>query len=525
MYLDFPHSVHIFRRNCLKKEPKLPHSIEKEDNIVKTGISGLDDIVAGGLPKNRFYLIEGQPGAGKTTIAIQFLMKGRELGESTMYITLSETQSELEAVARSHGWSLDGIAILDLSSARESLISETENTIFAPSEVELKQTIDYLFNEIRKMNPTRLVLDSLSEVRLLAQNDLRFRRQILGFKEFFADRACTVLMLDETFAESFNFQVQSIVHGVVTLSNLPPEYGAERRRLLVTKLRGVKFRGGFHDFAIRTGGIEVYPRLIAAEHAARFEPTILSTGVRGIDELLKGGIHSGSSTLLLGPAGTGKSSMLIQFVHSAATRGEKSSIFLFEETAEIYLNRARDLNLDLRQFLESGIVKIKHVDPAEFSSGELVQSIRSSIDLDGVRVVVLDSLNGYINSMPGERYLNLQLHELLTYLNQMGIVTFLVLAQQGIIGDIHAQVDLTYLADTVLLLRHFEAFGQVHQAISVLKKRTGDHERTLRQLWIDQNGVHVGKPLHQFQGVLGGIPQFNGVADEVKQNFKSKLES
>jgi circadian clock protein KaiC len=491
-------------------------SLQEEPGVVSpsrmaTGIEGLDNILAGGFPANRIYLIEGDPGTGKTTLSLQFLMEGARRGEAGLYVTLSETKEELIAVAASHGWTLDGFQIYELLPTADSLNPETQYTIFHPSEIELGETTSAVLEEVKRINPRRVVFDSLSEMRLLAREPLRFRRQILALKQYFAGQQSTVLLLDDKVTDGQELQVQSIAHGVVSLEHLAVEYGAERRRLRIIKLRGSRFRGGYHDFNIETGGVVVFPRLIAAEHRQKFEKEFVKSGIKELDSLLGGGLDRGTSTLALGPAGSGKSSLAAQFAAVAAARGERSAIFIFDETRETYLGRAAGIGTDIQGYVDDGLITIQQVDPAELTPGEFAHSVRSCVARDGARLVVIDSLNGYLNAMPEERFLTIQMHELLTYLNQQGVVTLIIMAQHGFLGTaMQTPVDVSYLADTVLMLRYFEAEGEIRRALSVVKKRSGAHERTIRELSISSEGIKVGKPLTEFRGVLTGVPWFEG---------------
>lgn len=479
-----------------------------------TGIEGLDNILEGGLPANRIYLIEGDPGTGKTTLALRFLLEGVRLGESGLYVTLSETKEELLSVAHSHGWSLDGFTIYELIPAEESLKPDSQYTIFHPSEIELSETTSAVLKEVERTKPRRIVFDSLSEMKLLARDALRFRRQILALKQYFAGRQSTVLLLDDKVADEHEMQVQSIAHGVISLEHLAVEYGGARRRLRVVKLRGARFRGGYHDFNIETGGIVVFPRLVASEHRQAFTKGAVTSDVPELDALLGGGLDRGSSTLLLGPAGCGKSSIGAQFAASAAARGEHTSIFVFDEILETYTARAAGIGMEIRKHIEDGLIKLQQVDPAELAPGEFAHAVIRAVDKGGARIVVIDSLNGYLNAMPEERFLIIQMHELLTYLNQQGVVTILVLAQHGFLGSsMMTPIDVSYLADTVLMLRYFEAEGAVHRALSVVKKRTGAHENTIRELEITSKGIRVGSPLKKFHGVLSGVPTYTGIRD------------
>jgi circadian clock protein KaiC len=476
-----------------------------------TGIEGLDDILEGGFPANRIYLIEGDPGTGKTTLALQFLMEGARRGEAGLYITLSETKEELLAVAESHGWTLDGFSIHELLPTAGSLNPESQYTIFHPSEIELGETTNAVLEEVERIKPRRVVFDSLSEMRLLAHEALRFRRQILALKQYFAGQRSTVLLLDDKVVDKQEGrQVQSIAHGVIELEHLAVEYGAERRRLRVIKLRGARFRGGYHDFNIETGGVRVFPRLIAAEHRQQFAKESVTSGVSQLDALLGGGLDRGTSTLIIGPAGSGKSTVAAQFASSAAERGEKAAVFVFDEIRETYIARAEGIGTRMERFLDKGLITIQQVDPAELTPGEFAHQVRSCVDDDGARVVVIDSLNGYLNAMPEERFLTIQMHELLTYLNQQGVVTIVIMAQHGFLGtSMSTPVDVSYLADTVMMLRYFEADGAIRRAISVIKKRTGLHESTIRELNISPGGLHVGDPLTGFRGVLTGVPLYD----------------
>jgi circadian clock protein KaiC len=478
-----------------------------------TGVVGLDEILGGGFAPHRLYLVEGDPGSGKTTLSLQYLMEGVRRKETGVYVSLSETKQELEEVAVSHGWSLDGLNIVELVAEETELDPDNQYTMFQSSEIQFGETAKSILAEVERVKPKRVVIDSLSELRLLAQTALRFRRQILALKQFFAGRECTVLLVDDRTSDASDLQLKSIAHGVVSLEHLSPEYGAERRRLRVTKLRGQRFRGGFHDFNIATGGLEVFPRLVAAEHAGTRDHETMKGGIPGLDQLLGGGMDLGTSTLLIGPAGTGKSSVAINYAVATAKRGQRAALFIFDERIEVLLRRVEGLGMDLRPYLESGLITIQQVDAAELSPGEFAHAIREAVNgADGhppASVVIIDSLNGYLHAMPEERFLTTQMHELLTYLGHKGVVTFLVLAQHGMLGEVQAPIDTTYLADTVILFRYFEAAGQIRQAISVVKKRSGRHERTIRELKLDGQ-ITVGEPLKEFQGILTGTPVFSG---------------
>ncbi len=478
--------------------------------LVSTGVPGLDDVLSGGLTADRLYLIEGDPGAGKTTLAIQFLLEGIRRGEPGLYVTLSESAAELRSVAASHGWDLAAVHLFELAPSDDSLQPDAQYTMFHPSEVELTETTQQVLAQVEATNPRRIVFDSLSEMRLLAQNALRYRRQILALKQFFIGRRSTVLLLDDRTSEHHDLHLQSIAHGVITLEQLAPEFGAERRRLRVVKMRGARYRGGYHDFKIIRGGLDVFPRLIAAEHPSAFERESIPSGVPGIDAILGGGLDRGTSALLMGPAGSGKSSLAIQYAVAAAERGEGAAIFSFDESADTACHRARGLGIDIDRHLDSGLVTIQQVDPAELSPGEFTAVVRRAVEGERrARVVVIDSLNGYLNAMPEERFLTIQLHELLTYLGQQGVMTLLLLAQHGLIGAaVQSPVDASYLADSVVLLRYYERAGEVRQALSVVKKRSGHHERTIRDFRLTAQGIVVGEPLRDVHGILGGITTF-----------------
>jgi circadian clock protein KaiC len=478
-----------------------------------TGISGLDDVLGGGFSPHRLYLVEGVPGSGKTTLALQFLLEGMRLGEQVLYITLSETAEELRSVAASHGWSLDDMPVYEMISADASAKVDEQYTMFHPSEVELNETTHAILREIERRRPSRVVFDSLSEIRLLAGSALRYRRQILAYKQFFVGRECTVLMLDDRTALQHDLQVQSIAHGVVLLDQLNPEFGADRRRMRVVKFRGSAFRGGYHDYTIKRGGLDVFPRLVAAEHRQEGGNEQLSTGIAPLDALLGGGVARGSSTLILGASGTGKSTVAMSMAVAAAEQGLGTAMFIFEESLNTLLTRAQGLGIPLGPHLASGRIRITQVDPAEMSPGEFGHQIRMAVEEQHASVVVVDSLNGYLNAMPEERFLIIQLHELLTYLGQWGVATLLIGAHHGLLGGpMESPIDASYLADSVVMLRYFETQGEVRQAISVVKKRGGAHERTIREFKMQPGGMWVGEPLRQFRGVLSGVPIYEGTA-------------
>ncbi|MCR6502017.1 AAA family ATPase [Shinella sp. CPCC 101442] len=476
-----------------------------------TGIEGLDDVLSGGFTRRHVFLLEGSPGTGKTTIALQFLKHGADRGEKCLYITLSETEDELRDTAFSHGMELPPeIEIFELVPPESLLDADQQQSLLYSSDLELGETTKMIFEAFERLEPSLVVLDSLSEIRLLAQSSLRYRRQILALKHFFSKSGATVLLLDDMTAETMDKTVHSVVHGVVHLEQMAPNYGSERRRLRIVKYRGQAFRGGYHDFTIKTGGVEVFPRLRALEHRTTFERTPLGSGIPRMDELLGGGIERGSSTLLIGPAGTGKSLFALQFVNAAVKRGERAAIFLFDEELGLLFSRTKALGLDIEGLRDQGDIHIEQLDAAELSPGEFAQRVRDRVASSDAKTVVIDSINGYQASMPEENALILHMHELLQYLNRQGCNTYLTVAQHGLVGDMKSPVDVTYLADTVVLLRYFEALGRIRRAVSVIKKRTGPHEDTIREFRISNVGLTVGEPLSRFQGILRGVPAFVG---------------
>ncbi|MCP1973116.1 circadian clock protein KaiC [Bradyrhizobium elkanii] len=484
-----------------------------------TGIDGLDDILEGGLAQNRLHLLEGTPGTGKTTIALQFLLAGARSGETGLYVSLAETEEELRAGAASHGWSIDKrVTICELVPPESVLDPDQHQSLLYSSDLELGETVERIFSAIEQHRPQRIVIDSLSEIRLLAQSSLRYRRQILALKHYFARNKSTVITLDDLTTDSTDRAVHSIAHSVIHLDQLAPNYGAERRRLRVAKCRGQSFRGGYHDFIIGAGGVQVFPRLVAAEHRVGFSGSVLKSGIAELDALLGGGLTAGSSTLIIGPAGTGKSLLTLQYLAASVRRGERAALFVFDEELGLLLSRAKSLGIDLEAMKGEGKLFIEQLDAAELSPGEFSHRVRRCVDQENIRTVAVDSLNGYQASMPEEQFLILHLHELLQYLNRRGAATLLTVAQHGMMGDMRQPVDVTYLADTVLMLRYFEAMGRVRRAISVIKKRTGSHEDTIREFTIGEQGITVGQPLVEFQGVLRGIPTYLGSKAPLMEN-------
>jgi len=488
-----------------------------------TGIPGLDAVLEGGLARNRLHLLEGSPGTGKTTIALQFLLAGVEKGEIGIYVSLAETEQELREGARSHGWDIPkNIEIFELVPPESVLDPDHHQSLLYSSDLELGETMQRIFETIERLKPKRVVIDSLSEIRLLAQSSLRYRRQILALKHYFAQNHSTVILLDDLTTESTDRAVHSIAHSVIHLDQLAPTYGGERRRLRVLKCRGQSFRGGFHDFCIEEAGVAVYPRLVAAEHRTGFSGHTVASGIKALDALLGGGLAQGSSTLVIGPAGTGKSILIFHYIAAAVARGERAALFGFDEELGLMLARAKNLGIDLDAMRDQGRLFIQQMDASELTPGEFSYRVRAAVDREKIKTVVIDSLNGYQASMPEEQYVVLHLHELLQYLNRQGAATFLTVAQHGMVGaDMKQPLDVTYLADTVILLRYFEAAGRVRRAMSVVKKRTGTHEDTIREFRIDSHrGVTLGEPLVEFQGVLRGVPTYVGASNPLMRDKK-----
>lgn len=485
---------------------------------ISLGIPGLDQVLGGGIPRHKLYLVQGDPGSGKTTLALQFLLEGVRRGEPVLYITLSESKDDLAEIAESHGWSLDGVTVHEISAPAEEVPADDDYTVFHPGEVELGDLLKDFFAVAETLNPQRVVIDSLSELRLLARDALRYRRHLLSIRKFFTSRACTVLLLDAGRAEDEDLQANTLPHGVIALEHESPAFGARRRRLIVAKMRGVKFDDGYHDVAIETGGLVVYPRLVAADHDVPFERGKAGSGLPALDRLCGGGLRRGTSTVIMGAAGAGKSTLAARFIEAAADRGEAGALFTFDETVQTFLDRCDGLGMRIGEFVRQGTVAARQIDPGELSPGQFARLVCDHVEKQGARVVAIDSLNGYLQAMPDERFLLVQLHELVTYLAGRGVVTLLIVAQHGLLGrDINAAIDVSYLADTVFLLRYFEAEGEVRKCISLVKNRTGPHEPTIRELQITERGIQIGRPLKDFHGVLTGVPTFEGPTPPVDE--------
>ena len=484
-------------------------SVIEQAGRISTGVPGLDEILGGGLTPDRIYLVEGTPGAGKTTLALQFLLEGVSQGVPGLYVTLSETANELRAVARTHGWSLNAIDIYELVN-EEGLDPASEQSILHPADVELGETTRRVMERVTAHKPVRIAFDSLSEMRLLAQNPLRYRRQILALKHFFSTLNCTVLLLDDQTSEAGDLHLHSICHGVIKLDQALQDFGGQRRRMQIVKMRGIKFRGGYHDFNLDTGGITVFPRLVASGLRKNFSTDFATTGSDRLDILLGGGLTPGTNTLLMGPSGAGKTTTAIRCILTALERGQKAAYYLFDEGLATLTLRCAALGMDIRPYIESGQLTLLQIDPAELSPGEFAANVRKSVEEIGAQFVAIDSLYAYLQAMPGEKYLLLQMHELLTFLNQQGILTILILGQHGVVGDMRSDVDLSYLSDTIMLFRFFESKGQVLKALSVVKSRTSAHEQTIREFRLTSNGIEVGHPLTDFEGVLSGVPSYRG---------------
>ena len=477
------------------------------DTKMPTGIKGLDAILAGGLPSGEIHLLQGGPGVGKTTVALQFLLNGAAAGEKILFVTFAQTEAALRKIAASHGWHLDDLEIEELTGTN-AVHDKAEQTLFHTADVELGETTNAIFAAVERVKPNRVVLDSVTSLRLLADTALRYRRQLLTMRRFFADRPITVLLLDG--AES-DLPLEDIAHGVIKLERMAPEYGNVRRRLSVTKMRGMAFHGGYHNFRIRTGGLEVYPRLEPNEDGGHASWETMKSGLAGLDTLLGGGLEEGTACLFVGPTGTGKTSVATLYAYAAAKRGQRAAIFSFDERPETFFMRSEGLGMDMRPLVEQGLVMLRTISTADLSPGEFSQIVREAVEGGQAKIVVMDSLTGYFHSMPQEESLLAQMHDLLTYLSQHGVLSLLIVAQHGLIGQgVQGPLDVSYMADSVVLLRHFEAGGTVRKAISVIKKRHGSHESTIRELKFASGSIAVGEPIKDFTSVLSGMPTFQG---------------
>lgn len=484
--------------------------------LVESGVPGLDRVLMGGFLREGFYLVQGDPGAGKTTLALQYILGRLRAGERCLYVSLTESRRDLDSTCRSHGWSLAGLDICDLTRSAANLVDESEASVFHPADIELGEITKTILAEVERVDPAHVVFDGLSEMRLLTGDPLRYRRQLLALREFFAERHVTVLLLDDRAAQFGEIQPESLVGGNLVLERYLPEYGRMRRRLCVTKIRGANFQEGYHDYEIVKGGVIIHPRLIASEHHDPYVPSTYPSGLPNLDVMLDGGLAGGTTTLLLGPAGVGKSTIAMQFVVQALKEGKKAAAYIFDEVMPTLVQRSEKLCMGkeggFQAYLSDGLLRIQQVDPSEMSPGAFAYEVRKAVE-EGAQIVVIDSLNGYLNSMPAERFLSTHLHELFAYLNQKGILTIMVVAQHGMMvsSALPGDVDVSYLADTVLLFRYFEAHGEIHQTVSVVKKRNGFHERSLRQLKIVSTGIEVGEPLREFRGIMTGVPQYEGI--------------
>ena len=486
-----------------------PENISSTSRLLSTGVAGLDEILNGGLQRERTYILDGDPGAGKTTLSLQFLMEGVRNGEGCMIVSLSESKEELQASAVSHGWSLEGIHVHEIIPSEESLQREGRYTMFHPSEVELDETTRSILSEVERIQPARLVVDSLSEFRLLAENQLRYRRQILALKQRFGGQHCTVLFIDDRIHRDPDKQLHSLAHGVLRLDRQSMEYGTIRCRVIVSKMRGQRIREGYHDFRIRRGGLEVYPRLVASDFRTTMGERVITSGSPAFDALLGGGVMSGTMPLIVGAAGTGKSSLAAHFALASLNRGESVAVFLFDESLATFLERNSGLGVDVAPYIETGKLRVRQLDPAELSAGEFLHSVRTMVTEENCQLVIIDSLNGFMHAMPNDEFLVLHLRELLSFLGHRGVTALMTITQHGIVDGLEVPLDVSYVADTVVLLRYFEASGEVRKAISVIKKRTGKHDRTLREFYFDK-GIALGEPLRDFHGILTGVPEYLG---------------
>jgi circadian clock protein KaiC len=490
----------------------------QNDRRLSSGIEELDHILGGGFPARRMFLIEGAPGTGKTTLALQFLLAGAQNKEQGLYVTFSESDNEIRSVAESHHWDLRGIELQELNSLGDRLKDDEQYTVFQPADVELSETTARVVAEVRRVKPQRVVIDSLSEIRLVARDPLRYRRQILALKEILSECDCTVLFLEDYTLGNPDLLLQSIAHGVILLEKTQAEYGCLRRKLQVSKLRGGPSLDGVHDFAIRPGGLQVFRRMVSSDtvraSTSANSSGILSTQNAELDRLTGGGVYWGTGVVLVGPAGTGKSTVGIQIISAAANEGHKASVFLFDEATANYVSRAKNVGLDLSPHISAGRVQVHQIDPNEQSPGEFAYLVRKQVEDGGVRVVVVDSLNGFLTAMTSERFLLAQLHELLSYLNSRSVLTIMTTAQHGMLNTADTtSFELTYLADLVIYLRYFEASGDVRKAISVIKNRLAAHETSIREFKITAKGLEIGLPLKDFEGILSGIPKYLGQAN------------
>jgi circadian clock protein KaiC len=487
---------------------------------ISTGIDGLDRILGGGLPKHRAYLVHGGYGTGKTTLALQFLREGIRRGERVLFVSLLQSHSELEDVFQSHGWTSQGIEVLNLPKELQSEAAE-DQTLFNPADIDLSEATELIRRAIAEQEPQRLVVDSISELAVLVQDPFRLRRHILAMKQQIADADCTALFtINETEVEQ-TASLKTLMHGVIRLASETPDFGRVARRLEVSKLRGMPFNGGFHDFMIRTGGLEVFPRLtpVAADEPVA-DWSRITSGNEALDALLGGGLEAGTACMLTGTTGTGKTTLATAYVKAAADRGEKAAVFCFDERRSTFIHRAANLGLDLREHLDSGRLQLHEVNVGEVSAGRLTETIRRLVDEEGVKLVVIDSVSGYLNAMPGQRELMVQLHELLSHLGHRRVLTFLIVSMHGLYGT-GETVDASYLADTVVMMRHFEAAGEIRRCVSVIKKRHGPHESTIREISSGPGGLVVGPPLQEFTGVLTGSPTYHGQRRELLDDRSS----
>jgi circadian clock protein KaiC len=488
----------------MSEQSKLP--------IIETGIPELDVILRGGLPKNRLHLIEGAPGTGKTTLGLRFLLDGVDRNLRCLYVTLSETTEELVTTASTHGWNTDGIEFFEL--IPEEAQPERQQTVLFPTEVEFGKTIEQLTKRIEEFNPDRIIIDSVSELRMLAQDKLQFRLQMTSLKRFLQQRDITVLLLDDL-TENDKGDLHSFVHGVLSLGLFERDYGAARRRMRIAKMRGVNFQSGWHDYAIVTGEILVFPSLIAEEHESVVQGIPLLSVFDDLNSVFPQGLDRGTTTMLIGPSGAAKSTIAMSYALAAQRDGESASFFSFDETYETFQRRNESMNLDPTEAMDAERFYWRRMNPSRISPGEFVWQVRRDVEDRNVRVVVIDSINSYLSTMPEEQSLILHLHELLSYLNKRGIVTILVLAQQGVVGDVENPVDLSFLSDTVILCRFFEAAGTLRRALAIVKRRTGTHTLAIHEYRLSSSGMQVGPELTELRGIFTGVPAYTGAHEEL----------